>query len=341
MPKLRMTIAQICQLKCVFCGGDDTKMENFQPEHMYGLPMLPLPLQKHAIACYVQAGGEYVQFTGGEPLLNPDLPELVRYTREVGGIPEVSTNGVSLTPRRAALLRDAGIGVVKVSLPSFHAEEFSRITRVDAYDKLIRNIQASKEIVHIRVTTVAMQHTTHEIEHMIDACREMGIKQLLLLELVYYPHLPTGKVDFEQSWIDIKRELGPLVEAKLGGRFVAAPFQPEFKNQLYVCISPQDGFEVYFKQANTVLRVEGCSSCAHFCQEGGYQLRLSTAGYLSFCNTPTRYGIDLSQPENMARLPQVFQGYSEVLSRGYSSPFQEFLSHHDIRFSPGSSRAGA
>jgi molybdenum cofactor biosynthesis enzyme MoaA len=334
LPKLRFTVAEKCQLKCVFCGGDDTKMENFQPDEMYGRPMLSLEAQKRIIESYVAANGEFVQFTGGEPTLNPNIYELTRWTREVGGIPEISTNGVSLHAKRAEKLRDAGIGVVKVSLPSFHSAEFAEITRVDAYDKIVRNISESKDIVHIRVTAVAMQHTRHEVDLMIDTCRAMGIKQLLLLELVYYPHLTDGKREFEESWVDIKRELAPLIERKLGARFEAQPFQPEFKNQLFGCRSPEDGFEVYFKQANSVLRVPGCTGCDHFCQEGAYEMRLSTGGYLSFCNVPNQYGVDLSEPENMERLDEIFEGFHQILGTGYDSPWGEFVDHHEIDFRP-------
>lgn len=62
-----------------------------------------------------KAAGIYkVRLYGGEPLLHPDLPEMVAYCRKLGLVPGVTTNAVALSSRIDALydagLRDISIG---------------------------------------------------------------------------------------------------------------------------------------------------------------------------------------------------------------------------------------
>jgi len=68
------------------------------------------------------APGALVIFTGGEPLLRPDLEELGRAARSKGFTVVVGTNGLLLTPERLQRLRAAGVQGVALSLDSLDAE---------------------------------------------------------------------------------------------------------------------------------------------------------------------------------------------------------------------------
>jgi radical SAM protein with 4Fe4S-binding SPASM domain len=60
----------------------------------------------------------FFSFTGGEPLLRPDLEELASYARELGLRVNLITNGSLATKARAASLKAAGIDTAQVSLES-------------------------------------------------------------------------------------------------------------------------------------------------------------------------------------------------------------------------------
>src|SRR5271166_2589150 len=106
LPKLRVSVAERCFYRCVFCGGDGQSMENFQPPAMGGA--LSTDRLLTLLGQFVANGGSVVQFTGGEPLLRADLDALVGGTRRLGGVPEINTNGVLLSEARARALRDQG-----------------------------------------------------------------------------------------------------------------------------------------------------------------------------------------------------------------------------------------
>lgn len=328
LPKLRVSIIDKCQLKCSFCGGTENKMENFQPEHMYS-KMLSTDRMLTIIKHYIDNGGTYVQFTGGEPLLRKDLEYIVEQTYKFGGIPEINTNGVALTREKALKLKEAGINIIKVSIPSFNAETYKKITGVDALDKVLKNIVNVLDIVDIRVNMVATRDSMKTIDKAINICRSLKIRELLILELLYYPHVVYGKKLFEEQYVDVMKEYGPAIEKINEATLEPFVFNNRFENTLHVCKSEKNKFAIYIKQANPVLRINECYKCPNFCQEGIYELRLSTGGYLSFCNISNGFGIDVSNVDD-DKISSIFADYKHTLAPARPSEFSEFVNKHEF-----------
>lgn len=61
------------------------------------------------------AGGLYLVFTGGEPLLRPDLAELCRYAKKLNFDVRVFSSGHGLTPHLAAEFKAAGVSAFELS----------------------------------------------------------------------------------------------------------------------------------------------------------------------------------------------------------------------------------
>lgn len=328
LPKLRVSIINKCQLKCSFCGGNDTHMENFQPDDMGELIEYEQLLK--IIKIYIDSGGKYVQFTGGEPLLYPKIDVLVNDVFNMNGIPEINTNGIALTVNMAKKLKDSGLNVIKISIPSFKKERYKETTGIDGLNRVLENVRKAKEYLKIRINTVAMKSHMDEIELAIDTCQSLGIKQLLFLELLYYYDIKEdSKRFFKSEYVDIYNEMGSIIEKKLDAPIKKFDFYNEFENNLLFCKSKINGFEVFIKQAQTTLRTLSCNKCKHFCQEGIYELRLSTGGYLSFCNVVNDNGKDLSKASE-AEINDLFRQYLEIFNDGFVTDFTEFKLRHSI-----------
>ncbi|MFC5380934.1 GTP 3',8-cyclase MoaA [Aquipuribacter nitratireducens] len=140
---LRVSLTDRCNLRCSYC---------MPPE---GLPWLPDPqlLQAEETLRLVRVaverlGVDEVRFTGGEPLLRQDLPELVAGTAALR-TPDgrrvrtaLTTNGVGLD-RRAARLAAAGLDRVTVSLDTLDRGRYERITHRDRLAAVLRGIDAA------------------------------------------------------------------------------------------------------------------------------------------------------------------------------------------------------
>ena len=81
------------------------------------------------VRLFVPLGVRKLRLTGGEPLLRPHLPDLVRTLAAIAGIEDVAltTNGVLLA-RHAAELRAAGLRRVTVSLNSLDPQIFAQMS---------------------------------------------------------------------------------------------------------------------------------------------------------------------------------------------------------------------
>jgi len=97
-----------CNLACVHCysesgpGAEATELSTEQGKKLLGdLAAFEVPV---------------VLFSGGEPLVREDLGELASHAVGLGMRAAVSTNGTLITAARAAVLRDAGIAYVGISL---------------------------------------------------------------------------------------------------------------------------------------------------------------------------------------------------------------------------------
>ncbi len=124
--KLRVSLTDRCNLRCHYC----------MPEHPTWLPRAQLmdnaELQR-LVGLFVRTLGiTELRLTGGEPLLRPDVPELVRMLAALRseGLQRIAltSNGVRLAPVAAAL-RDAGLDDLNISIDAITPETFTALTR--------------------------------------------------------------------------------------------------------------------------------------------------------------------------------------------------------------------
>src|ERR1700689_2106785 len=87
-----------CNLSCTYCNEFDDFSKPVPVEEMY-----------RRIDRLGELGTSVISFSGGEPLLHPDLDDLVRRIRGTGAMAGMITNGYLLTADRIRKLNDAGL----------------------------------------------------------------------------------------------------------------------------------------------------------------------------------------------------------------------------------------
>jgi cyclic pyranopterin phosphate synthase len=152
---------------------------------------------------FLEVAAEYdvekVKFTGGEPMLRDDLEEIIRRTPD-GMETSLTTNGTFL-PGRAEDLKDAGLSRVNVSQDAIDPQEFARITKTGAYEKVIEGVEAALDagLDPVKLNMVVFTHTASYVEGMVEHVADNSGLQLQLIQ--YMPEL-TGKPEWN---IDIGR----------------------------------------------------------------------------------------------------------------------------------------
>jgi cyclic pyranopterin phosphate synthase len=112
------------------------------------------------VATMAPLGLRRVRFTGGEPLVRRDLPDLVRMVAAVPGVEDLSlsTNAVLLEDHAEAL-RDAGLTRVNVSLDSLRPERVDAISRrPGSYPRIMAGLDAAERMgfVPLKINVVLM-----------------------------------------------------------------------------------------------------------------------------------------------------------------------------------------
>ena len=86
---------------------------------------------KRLLEQIARAGFKIMIFSGGEPLMRPDIIELVEHARSLGLRPVFGTNGTLITPEMAERLKAAGTMGVGISLDSMDPDKHDRLRKYD------------------------------------------------------------------------------------------------------------------------------------------------------------------------------------------------------------------
>ncbi len=129
----------------------------------------------------------------GEPLMNPDIVEMVAFTKRLmgdNGEIFLSTNGTLLSQKVAGKLVDAGLTSIYVSLDSLNKERLEGIRLGINYGSTLENFQLLLRRfgsdVNIGVEYVVMKENLEELPVFVAEAAEMGVNHVLVSHVVPY-----------------------------------------------------------------------------------------------------------------------------------------------------------
>ena len=104
-----------CNLDCGYCNEYD---DSSKP--------VPLAEMKRRLDTLADMGTSIITISGGEPLLHPDLDEIIRHIRGRGMIAGMITNGFFLNKERIEGLNEAGLEHLQISIDNAAPDEVSK-----------------------------------------------------------------------------------------------------------------------------------------------------------------------------------------------------------------------
>jgi radical SAM protein with 4Fe4S-binding SPASM domain len=130
----------------------------------------------------------HIVFTGGEPTLRDDLPELIAYAENNGQITGLNTNGRRLSdPAFLSKLVDAGLDHVQVTLESHDPSIHDLMVRAHgAWPQTvagIRNALATR--LFVMTNTTLLTHNSPFLSATLDFLAELGVPTVGLNALIY------------------------------------------------------------------------------------------------------------------------------------------------------------
>ena len=177
LPLVTLYLTERCNSRCVTCDY-----------WRHGRVDLNLESVKALLPDLRRLDTRVVLISGGEPLLNPEWPEIAEVLRAHGLSLWLLTSGLSLAKhsRRVAELFDA----VTVSLDGTNAATYLATRGLDAFDNVCDGIRAMAGLgrrVSVRVTLQRANY--RELPGFVQLARELGAHQLSFLAVdVANPH---------------------------------------------------------------------------------------------------------------------------------------------------------
>ena len=193
--------ANFCQLQCPECPVGQSKENTTKTKDLLSVAQFKRILEQvkssvHTIQFYFQ----------GEPLLNKNLPEMIKLAHDAGIYTTVSTNALALTPLLAEQLMQSGLSRIIVSIDGMAEESYGAYRKGGnlhkALDGLMYLRQAKDKTgsrTHIELQSLMLRTNEHEWAAMKRQYKVMGADSLTLKTAQLYdfengnPLMPTDE----------------------------------------------------------------------------------------------------------------------------------------------------
>jgi MoaA/NifB/PqqE/SkfB family radical SAM enzyme len=189
-----------CNLDCAYC----TEYDNSRPHPS-------LDDLKKWIRRIRELGTMRIALVGGEPLVHPNIVEIVRYCRELGFATSLTTNGFLLTRKLVAELEDAGLQVMQISVDRMTPSPITKKSFKTILPKL-DYFRDSKISLHI--TGVICADTLPEAQAVLETGLSRGIPTEV--RLVHADPLNRFRVD-RGPREELERFIDSMIERKRRG----------------------------------------------------------------------------------------------------------------------------
>jgi len=177
-PVVVWNITKQCNLKCIHCYA-----------HAKNIPFdneLSTKDGKNLIDDLARFNVPVLLFSGGEPLIRKDLPELAAYTVEKGIRAVISTNGTLISQKTAHILKDIGLSYVGISLDGMEKinDRFRGVK--GAFQSALDGINNCKEAgIKVGLRFTINKFNESEISKIFTLLDEMEIPRVCFYHLVY------------------------------------------------------------------------------------------------------------------------------------------------------------
>jgi radical SAM protein with 4Fe4S-binding SPASM domain len=205
---LRMDLALTfrCQNDCVHCyaGGP------------HETPELTTAQWKSVIDKLSEIGVFILTFTGGEPTIRDDLPELLLYAQNKGLVTGLISNGRRLKDKAYVNeLEKSGLDFIQVTLESHKPQVHDLMTTVKgSWKETVAGIQnAVQSEIYVSTNTTLSKHNAVDFLTTIDYIKGLGVNAFGCNSLIYSGKAPAASEEFALS-VDELKTLLPKIRDK-------------------------------------------------------------------------------------------------------------------------------
>lgn len=209
---VRISVTDRCNFRCGYCMPEEIFGERYQ--FLARERLLTFEEIARVARLLAAQGAVKLRLTGGEPLMRPNVEDLVAMLSPIDGIDDfaMTTNGYFL-PQKAHALKDAGLHRLTVSLDSLDDETFQRMNGRKASVEAVRGgLRAAQDagFTSIKINCVVQRgvNDTHIVE-LARFCRDQSYH----LRLIEYMDVGTKngwRMDHVVPAVEIIERIGSV-----------------------------------------------------------------------------------------------------------------------------------
>ncbi|TKB97595.1 GTP 3',8-cyclase MoaA [Pedobacter cryophilus] len=203
---LRISLLNSCNFACIYCTDDENGTFPLENKNLSLSELLEIVKNLHTTL-----GLESVRLTGGEPLLYPQLEELIQGLNTIG-IPQIKmTTNAFLLGKKALALKTAGLQELNISLDAAEDAAFFKMTRRDKLQEVLNGIDAALAAnIIIKLNAVIMKgKNDDQILPLLHLAQQKEIT-IRFLEVMAMGHLHQQK----EQYLFSQQEILDLIASK-------------------------------------------------------------------------------------------------------------------------------
>lgn len=224
-----VNLTRRCNLACAHCYIDANARMEFRPDELPTAEWLRIFRE---IA--ERAPGTMLVLTGGEPLLRPDIVDLVRQGTEAGLRMVLGTNGLLLNETRLLDLKSAGLQGAGISLDDTHPAGHDTFRGVPgAFERTCEAIRlCARHGLHAQVHFTVTRRSQDEIEDIVAMSKDLGASLVNFFFLVCVGR-GSRSMDLSPSEYDTALRKVARLQRESKGIMVQSRCTPHFKRIIY------------------------------------------------------------------------------------------------------------
>ncbi len=167
-----------CNLRCIHCHATSGKAAPDELTTDEGKRLIDMLAAESEFRTLI--------YTGGEPLVRPDIFALLRHSQKAGLANIIATNGTLIDEEMAFKLKEHGVVCNAISIDSADVatHDFVR-NKPGAYELAMRAMEATKKAgILLQVNTTAMEYNMPHLAELIDFADKSGAGIMLMYQLV-------------------------------------------------------------------------------------------------------------------------------------------------------------
>src|SRR5215470_16808755 len=143
-----------CNLACTYCN----EFDDFSPP-------VPIETMFRRVDKLAELGTSVITISGGEPLMHPELDDVIQRIRKNGMVAGLITNGYLLVPERIERLNRAGLEWLQISIDNANPDDVSKKS-LKVLDKKLQ-LLAEYADFHVNINSVVGAGISHPQDALV------------------------------------------------------------------------------------------------------------------------------------------------------------------------------